>query len=82
MSQQATSLRIGEALEVIKAMDLLGDEWSEPRELGRRAFQECDDHRGRQPRDTVLRKQSMRPSTLWPADLPRFPTPSGAQKPG
>jgi transposase-like protein len=40
MSQQATSLRIGEALDVIKAMDLLGEEWSEPRELGRRAFQE------------------------------------------
>jgi transposase-like protein len=41
MSQQATSLRIGEALDVIKAMDLLGDEWAEPRELGRRALQQA-----------------------------------------
>ena len=40
MSQSATSLRIGEALDVIKDMNLLGEEWAEPRELGRRAFQE------------------------------------------
>lgn len=60
MSQSATGLEFSEAMATIKSMNLLGEEWADPRELGRKAWEELLNAGMKAHRDSYLHQSALR----------------------
>src|SRR5262245_26872379 len=59
MPQVATQVDVSRALGVIKAMDLWGEDWAEPREAGRAAYQDAMNLLMKGERDRWLEQRTL-----------------------